>query len=114
LADKDIKKLNGNSKSTKLKKAETLISQGQSIRILCETDFKELVNLTPDIEIESNPKTHDTIINQDRFLVADEHLKYFKMVKEILIKNQKNIDYLSCSSYRRLSGYKYFLRFFRM
>lgn len=97
VGDQDIQKLNGNSKSTKHKKAETLINQGQSIRILCETDFKELVNLTPDIEIESNPKTHDTIINQDRFLVADEHLKYFKMVKEILIKNQKNIDYLSCS-----------------
>src|SRR4030042_870647 len=41
----DIKKLSGHEKSSKHRKAEVLILKGQPIRILGESDFKELINL---------------------------------------------------------------------
>lgn len=46
VGDQDIKRLVGHEKSSKHRKAESLISQGQSIRILRETDFRGLVNLS--------------------------------------------------------------------
>ncbi len=45
VGDQDIRKLAGQEKSTKHRKAEELIMKGQSIRIFRETDFKELVSL---------------------------------------------------------------------
>ena len=50
VGDQDIGRLAGHKKSTKHRKAENLISKGQQIRIIKETDFKELVNL------KDNPK----------------------------------------------------------
>jgi DNA polymerase III subunit epsilon len=44
VGDQDIQKLAGHDKSSKHRKAETLITKGQSIRILRETDFKKLVS----------------------------------------------------------------------
>ena len=44
VGDQDIKKLAGHEKSSKYRKAEELIRKGQLIRILRESDFKELVN----------------------------------------------------------------------
>lgn len=44
VGDQDISKLAGREKSSKHIKAEQLIKKGQSIRILKESDFKELVN----------------------------------------------------------------------
>ena len=44
VGNQDIKKLAGNQKSSKHRKAEGLILNGQPIRILGETDFKELIN----------------------------------------------------------------------
>lgn len=41
----DIKKLAGHEKSSKHRKAEGLILNGQAIRILGENDFEELINL---------------------------------------------------------------------
>ena len=46
VGDQDIERLAGNEKSSKHRKAEELIKKGQSIRILCETDFCELVKLS--------------------------------------------------------------------
>lgn len=43
VGDQDITKLAGKKKSSKHIKAEDLISKGQKIRILQESDFKELV-----------------------------------------------------------------------
>ncbi|MGM8886706.1 exonuclease domain-containing protein [Psychrobacter sp. 1U2] len=43
VGDQDITKLAGKKKSSKHVKAEDLISKGQNIRILQESDFKELV-----------------------------------------------------------------------
>lgn len=43
VGDQDITKLGGKEKSSKHIKAEQLIKKGQSIRILKESDFKELV-----------------------------------------------------------------------
>lgn len=43
VGDQDIKKLAGKEKSNKHLKAEQLISKGQNIRIIKESDFKELV-----------------------------------------------------------------------
>lgn len=43
VGDQDITKLTGKEKSSKHIKAELLISQGQKIRILKESDFKELI-----------------------------------------------------------------------
>ena len=45
VGDQDIKRLAGYEKSSKRRKAEDLISQGQSIRILRETDFRQLAKL---------------------------------------------------------------------
>ncbi len=45
VGDQDARKLAGHDKSSKHKKAEDLISKGFSIRILRESDFKELVAL---------------------------------------------------------------------
>lgn len=46
VGDQDISRLVGYEKSSKHRKAEKLIAEGQSIRILRETDFKELVNIS--------------------------------------------------------------------
>ena len=45
VGNQDIKKLAGHEKSSKHRKAEMLILNGQQIRILGESDFKELINL---------------------------------------------------------------------
>ena len=45
VGDQDIDKLAGRDKSSKHRKAEELIVKGQNIRILRETDFKELIRL---------------------------------------------------------------------
>jgi DNA polymerase III subunit epsilon len=45
VGDQDVKKLAGHEKSSKHRKAEQLISKGQAIRILRETDFRELAQL---------------------------------------------------------------------
>ncbi len=45
VGDQDIRKLAGQEKSSKHRKAEDLILKGQMIRILGETDFKELASL---------------------------------------------------------------------
>ena len=44
VGDQDIKKLGGHEKSSKHRKAEEMIHQGQTIRILCESDFRFLVS----------------------------------------------------------------------
>jgi len=46
VGDQDITKLAGKSKSSKHIKAETLISKGQKIRVLKESDFVELINMS--------------------------------------------------------------------
>lgn len=45
VGDQDISKLAGKNKSSKHTKAEQLIQKGQNIRILKESDFKELVTI---------------------------------------------------------------------
>ncbi len=45
VGDQDIRKLAGHEQSSKHRKARALISRGQSIRVLKETDFKELARL---------------------------------------------------------------------
>jgi DNA polymerase-3 subunit epsilon len=45
VGDQDVTKLAGHEKSSKHRKAEELIVSGASIRILKESDFKELVML---------------------------------------------------------------------
>ena len=47
VGDQDIRKLAGQSKSSKHRKAERLMSDGQAIRILTESDFKRLIGLVP-------------------------------------------------------------------
>ena len=42
VGDQDVQRLAGHEKSTKHRKAERLIQAGQPIRILRETDFREL------------------------------------------------------------------------
>jgi len=42
VGDQDVKKLAGHEKSSKHRKAEQLIAEGQTIRILRESDFREL------------------------------------------------------------------------
>ena len=44
VGDQNVKKLAGHEKSSKHRKAEELIRKGQPIRILRESDFKELVS----------------------------------------------------------------------
>lgn len=46
VGDQDISKLNGASKSGKHRKAETLITAGQPIRVIGETDFMTLASIT--------------------------------------------------------------------
>ena len=46
VGDQDIKKLAGHEKSSKHRKAEGLIEKGSPIRILKESDFKELARLS--------------------------------------------------------------------
>ncbi len=45
VGDQDVSRLAGHSKSSKHRKAETLIAEGQALRILRESDFLELVAL---------------------------------------------------------------------
>lgn len=45
VGDQDIRKLAGQEKSSKHRKAETLITEGKSIRIIGETDFSILVSV---------------------------------------------------------------------
>jgi len=44
VGDQDLRRLAGQAKSTKQRKAELLISEGQPIRILGESDFKRVVS----------------------------------------------------------------------
>jgi len=46
VGDQDVMKLGGHEKSAKHRKAEAVILEGQGIRILRETDFRELVKTT--------------------------------------------------------------------
>ena len=46
VGDQDVKKLVGHEKSSKHRKAEELIAKGVAIRILKESDFKELVRFS--------------------------------------------------------------------
>jgi DNA polymerase III subunit epsilon len=46
VGDQDIRKLAGNEKSSKHRKAEEMIAAGQHIRILGESDFRRLIDLT--------------------------------------------------------------------
>jgi DNA polymerase III subunit epsilon len=46
VGDQDLQRLAGHEKSSKHRKAEQLIANGQPIRILRETDFRELVKLS--------------------------------------------------------------------
>ena len=48
VGDQDVTKLAGKGKSSKHRRAEWLIKNGQQIRILRESDFKELVNQAED------------------------------------------------------------------
>lgn len=43
VGDQDIRRLAGEEKSSKHRKAEELIAKGQQIRILCESDFEHLL-----------------------------------------------------------------------
>lgn len=54
VGDQDIWKLVGHLKSSKHRKAETLISEGQPIRILREADFNELVRQY-DLDVDISP-----------------------------------------------------------
>ncbi|MCD2449974.1 hypothetical protein GO003_006190 [Methylicorpusculum oleiharenae] len=49
VGDQDISKLSGKSKSSKHLKAEELVAKGHKIRIIKESDFKELVNQAHEI-----------------------------------------------------------------
>ena len=49
VGDQDVKRLAGNEKSTKHRKAEELIAKGVPIRILRESDFRELVKLSKEM-----------------------------------------------------------------
>lgn len=49
VGDQDVSKLAGHEKSSKHRKAEQLISKGTPIRILRETDFKEMVSSSHEI-----------------------------------------------------------------
>jgi DNA polymerase-3 subunit epsilon len=46
VGDQDIRKLAGHEKSSKHRKAEEMIAAGQHIRILGESDFRRLIDLT--------------------------------------------------------------------
>jgi DNA polymerase III subunit epsilon len=46
VGDQDVLRLAGNAKSSKHRKAEELIAKGQPIRILRESDFREIVKLS--------------------------------------------------------------------
>lgn len=45
VGDQDVSRLSGHEKSSKHRKAEDLITKGQTIRILKESDFKKLLHL---------------------------------------------------------------------
>ena len=45
VGDQDIKRLAGHEKSSKHRKAEKLVREGQSLRILRESDFRQMVKL---------------------------------------------------------------------
>jgi DNA polymerase-3 subunit epsilon len=49
VGDQDVTKLAGKAKSSKHLKSEQLIKKGQNIRIIKESDFKELVSQVPEI-----------------------------------------------------------------
>ena len=49
VGDQDIKKLAGHKKSSKHRKAELLIEKGIPIRILGESDFKELIRVSKEL-----------------------------------------------------------------
>ena len=50
VGDQDLRRLAGHDKSSKLRKAEQLIGEGQQIRIIGESDFKRIVSGTVAME----------------------------------------------------------------
>ena len=59
VGDQDVKRLAGHEKSSKHRKAESLILQGQPIRILMESDFRVLVN-SIELSEGKNKQSDDT------------------------------------------------------
>lgn len=53
VGDQDLRRLSGHDKSTKHRKAETLIEEGRSIRIIGESDFMTLISHSPLASITS-------------------------------------------------------------
>ena len=51
VGDQDIRKLHGHEKSSKHRKAEDLIRNGQNLRILQESDFEELIKTISNTEL---------------------------------------------------------------
>jgi len=49
VGDQDVRKLGGHEKSSKHRRAETLIKKGIQIRILKESDFKRLVSMSHEV-----------------------------------------------------------------
>lgn len=47
VGDQDVQKLAGHDRSSKHRKAEALMAAGHPIRILCESDFRQLADMVP-------------------------------------------------------------------
>jgi len=68
VGDQDISKLAGVNKSSKHRKAESLIQKGQHIRIIKESDFKELVIVENGYWGKIVPRLQKTYLNKPGFV----------------------------------------------
>ena len=90
VGDQDIQKLNGKEKSSKHVRAEELIKQGQEIRIIKESDFKELMKIIDEPEVEDNemrihgtdPDKGDFVLHLDVRQVRLLYKDFMKIIDE--------------------------------
>jgi DNA polymerase-3 subunit epsilon len=66
VGDQDVKKLAGHEKSSKRRKAEELIAKGASIRILKESDFRELARFSNELDAQEES-------NGERPILRSQH-----------------------------------------
>jgi len=108
VGNQDIRRLVGHEKSSKHRKAEELISRGQEIRIIRETDFQELVKSEYGISYDSTSKKK-TIPNKSQskksmfIVITPDHISGPNSAEENEPKDTLQTDELKAKMIEHLS-----------
>lgn len=98
LGNNDYNPILKGKKSSKLLTAENLKLKGLDIEILSENIFYDIIPQNESCKIDIADKKNDLLgIPIEQGLFNEKELTAYKIVKEILTKNNRNIDSVRCS-----------------